>query len=308
MKYSFLFLFFFINLSCRTSPSDIKAIYGEDDRIELFEFFDSKEKTFWKSTALIVNSNEIIKTGQQNVSLVTQNFGEKYNLCSDQPHLEQRVAGRCTGFLISDNHLVTAGHCIKNDAECQNTYFVFDFSVENDYQNDLSLVATKNLRRCSRVVVSEYDPELHRDYAVVELDTPISERIPFELSYIKAPPVDRELIAVGNPLGLPTKVSLNGIAREEATVRSCKLGQKCPSTIVSDKYFSLDIEAFGGSSGSPVIDKTTEKVVGILVRGGADFVTTKHEETECRKLVVCSGDCGGEDVIFLNPIKEILEK
>jgi hypothetical protein len=61
---------------------------------------------------------------------------------------------------------------------------------------------------------------------------------------------------IGNPVGLPTKVAGG------ATVRNNN-----PS-----KYFEANVDAYGGNSGSAVLNARDLKIEGLLVRGNPDFV------------------------------------
>ena len=108
---------------------------------------------------------------------------------------------------------------------------------------------------------------------------------------------------------MPAKISTNGKAREFATVRACEIGKPCPKTIKSSKYFSADIEAFGGNSGSVVIDSVTKKALGVLVRGGADLETVQMQDgSSCKRHVICTDNCGGEDIMYLTPLKNFIEQ
>jgi hypothetical protein len=66
----------------------------------------------------------------------------------------------------------------------------------------------------------------------------------------------QELYMIGHPAGLPAKYA------DDAVVVDLREDRK---------LFSADLDAYGGNSGSPVFDKATGRVVGVLVAGENDF-------------------------------------
>ena len=52
-------------------------------------------------------------------------------------------------------------------------------------------------------------------------------------------------------------------------------------------YFTANVDAFSGNSGSPIINKSTGKVEGILIEGGRDY---QHNYTDACTEVVKKSD------------------
>ena len=83
---------------------------------------------------------------------------------------------------------------------------------------------------------------------------------------------------IGYPWGLPAKVA--GGAKVNDTA--------------AEGYFTANLDAFGGNSGSVVINDRTGKAEGILVRGATDWAW--DPEGNCRVSNVITGEAEGEDV------------
>jgi len=114
------------------------------------------------------------------------------------------------------------------------------------------------------------------DFAVVELDRPVTNRTPLTLRQQGQIDVGQGIFVIGHPAGLPTKVAGG------ASVRSQGNG-----------YFVANLDTYGGNSGSAVFNKSNGQIEGILVRGEMDFIY----KNGCRVSNVCQNDsCRGEDV------------
>jgi hypothetical protein len=185
--------------------------------------------------------------------LTTVKLGDHFNLCQNQRFRDQPMLGFGTGFLVVQNKIVTAGHCMKDffDDVC----VIFDFEGEG-LQNEIRLERKKGdvyFVQKAEVVVD--DPPLGRDFAVVTLDRNVnSDIVPLELceTPIKK---DASVYTIGHPCGLPKKVAWGA-----------RVFDTSPKT-----HFVTNLDAFGGNSGSPVLNDA-HQVCGILVRGKEDFV------------------------------------
>jgi hypothetical protein len=87
------------------------------------------------------------------------------------------------------------------------------------------------------------------DWALVRLDRKVEGREPVTLSKKEITP-GKPVYIIGYPVGLPLKYS------PEASVGK-----------INEAYFSADLNVYNGSSGSPVFDRETHEVIGIVVRG-----------------------------------------
>jgi V8-like Glu-specific endopeptidase len=100
--------------------------------------------------------------------------------------------------------------------------------------------------------------------------------------------VGSEVLVIGHPTGLPTKLA------DGAVIRSLK-----------ETYFIANLDTYGGNSGSAVFDANSGLVEGILVRGEQDYV---RSSSGCLASNVCRNDgCRGEDVTYSRYLKEPLK-
>ena len=114
------------------------------------------------------------------------------------------------------------------------------------------------------------------DYAVVELDRPVTGRSPLMFRTSGQISDNAGLVVIGHPSGIPTKVAGG------ANVRSQDNG-----------FFVANLDTYGGNSGSAVFNSQSGVVEGILVRGERDFVY----QGNCKVSKVCENEsCRGEDV------------
>ncbi len=168
-------------------------------------------------------------------------------------------------MLIDRDLLLTAGHCVKDEEDCSENAFVFDYAYRR--AGELETISASDVYGCRRIVARTFT-DAGPDYAVIQLDRVPTGRTPVEIR--KDPLRDGESLAVlGFTSGLPMKVDL------AATVRAS----------MSD-YFLLDSDTYEGSSGSAVLD-SDNALAGVLVRGGEDYVETAEG---CQVSKVYSGD------------------
>lgn len=246
------------------SFAESKSIYGEDNRKDYFEMSASFKPiadsvvSMWKSASVTAEGSGF--------KLQTMNFGDRLNLCPNERFREQPIGAFCSGALVGEDLIMTAGHCIKTDAQCKDTKFVFGYGVMRQGAEAVTTVPAANVYGCGSIVkrflagepnsANPTGQNLGPDYALVKLDRKVTGR--------RALPVNRGanlkngdgIFVIGHPVGLPVKLA------GYATVRDfSKVG-----------YFVADLDTFGGNSGSPVFNTATKKIEGILVRGDEDFL------------------------------------
>lgn len=250
------------------------VIYGEDDRLDLYQVEDPAHLLLAHATVGLVSSRDLNKNGNA-YALKTKNYGNSYNLCESEPFREQRTGAFCSGFLVAPDIIVTAGHCIRNQPSCESTSFVFDFAIFEDGGATPTSLPEDNVYHCKKVLQSQ----VHgggSDFAVVQIDRAVVNRTPVSVRRTGSITPGTDLTVIGHPAGLPTKVAGG------ASVRSLANG-----------YFVANLDTYGGNSGSAVFNSATGVVEGILVRGELDFVY----KDGCRMSNVCKDDeCRGEDV------------
>ena len=246
------------------SFASIEAIYGEDNRKEVYEsspFFQELAR----STAGMMSSFAMSSKGDV-LEITAPTLKYYASLCSSERFAEQMSASTCSGFLIGPDLLATAGHCV-NEITCSSGRWVFDYKLEEG--RDKILVPRSNVYSCKKIMKDK--DGLLADAAIIQLDRPVTDRQPLIVSRKKAR-VGDELVMIGHPSGLPSKVT------DGATVNKR-----------SFRKFKTNLDAFAGNSGSAVMNAQTGEVVGILVRGKEDYSINGS----CRIATRHSGD-GGE--------------
>lgn len=102
------------------------------------------------------------------------------------------------------------------------------------------------------------------------------------------------MVVIGHPSGLPLKI----------TDRAVSL----PSAFNSRTFFRVNSDTFAGNSGSPVINRKSGVVEGILVRGEQDY--RYIPDRGCSIVNICSKKrkCKGEDATRITIVKELYRK
>lgn len=279
-----------------------KVIYGQDDRIEFSQGTDLQQKLA-RSTAIMVPKENIKyskvprkwwfdKTVVEFDGLMS--FAQKVEdldgipLCEDERFRDQMSPGNCSGFLVADDILVTAGHCIMNDVQCKQNQWVFDYKIDGN--GNYTLKST-DVYSCEKVLAWQNDFISGFDYSIIKLSKKVKGRSPLKIRQ-KGQIADNEPVMVlGYPFGTAGKVATG------ANVLYNK----------DENFFVTNLDTLAGNSGSAVFNAKTGVVEGILVRGEDDF--EYDDERECFKSKRCEGldDCRGEDVIRINRIDELLK-
>jgi len=260
----------FANAAAPTRPQ-ANVIYGEDNRADLYQS-DSHWATLAHSTVALVKASDLKQLPNNDIEFVLDKYSEQYRLCSSERFFEQETLAFCSGSLVGQNLILTAGHCI-NENSCSSTRFVFDFAIFSEGVLPKSTIKNK-IYSCKKIVSHSYTKTL--DYALVELDRNVTDRAPLSISR-NPTKVNENMTVIGHPSGLPTKVSGG------ANVRS----------VLAD-YYTANLDTYGGNSGSAVINKNGQ-VTGVLVRGEQDYVY--DGANKCYKSHVCTDEgCMGEEV------------
>lgn len=264
-----------------TAPNKVKVIYGVDNRVDANASTNASFRELAKSTAAMF-TNKDAKKGlfSDKVKLKGDSLADR-GVCASERFAYQKSGALCSGFLVSPTTLVTAGHCIENMDDCQNNKWVFDYKVDSERQFDVT-VSKDSVYKCKSIIKRALTKT--NDFAYIELDRPVTDRQPLKIRTSGKPAVGDELVVIGHPSGLPTKIA------DGAKVRSLK-----------GDFFVANLDTFGGNSGSAVFNVTTEEVEGILVRGDEDYV--RKPGTNCKMPYKCKDDaCRGEDVTYIGNI------
>ena len=250
-----------------------RSIYGADDRLDYFEAPAPMQRL--ADSVVSLWPSKQVKELNGSVMLATISFGDAMNLCPGEKFREQPIGAFCSGTLVGEDMILTAGHCILDEAQCADTKFVFGYNISKA-GGSAPVTATKpsDVYGCKRIIKRDLDKQgsgiigtglaiigalLNKagpDFAVIQLDRKVTGRRPLELNRGGGVNKGDKVFVIGHPVGLPLKVTGGGQVRDNKP-RS---------------FFLTDLDTFGGNSGSAVFNASTNKIEGILVRGGTDFV------------------------------------
>jgi|GEM_PF-1214133 len=242
--------------------------YEQDDRLDWYEIVDADLATFARNASVaMVPYSDIKYLADGTVTLSAEpTLGDKQDLCADQRFRDQPTSASCSGTLIDDNLVLTAGHCIEDAADCARNAFVFDY-LQTDASTRPALGRDQVYRCAALIVDGASDIPGGLDLAIVQLDRPVTGRAPQTPVRPTAEPGDDPLLRsllqagdglmmIGYPSGIPLKLDPSGIVTN-------------PRTTQGDR-FTAAIDAFHGNSGSGVFDGA-QRLVGVLTSGADDY-------------------------------------
>lgn len=240
------------------------VIYGSDDRQDIYQ-------TPWLAATaasvavavpkLFIAGNPDGTYSMTDVDNLAQSSGSM--VCANERFTAQPSMGVCTGFLVGDRYLVTAGHCllpngiVDNEVHpfCEAFSWYFDYNLKKPNEFPGQKIPAGKMYGCKRVIRAEnfQIPGLGisgNDFALVELDRPVEGNLK-PLPVDRSPPrVGEWVYTIGHPTGLPAKYS----------------GLSQILNLDRPNYFSVNLDTLGGNSGGPVLN-VNNQVTGILVSG-----------------------------------------
>ncbi len=279
-----------------TERSSAKSIYGDDDRLDYYEA-PADMRALADSVVSLWNSRWVRPDGEK-ANLFTVRLGAAESLCPGEKFADQPIGAFCSGTLVGDDIVMTAGHCITDQAKCDATRMIFGFSVPSAGAYPAS-VPLSDVYSCKSIIKRDLDthPGFFAsvfnggpgpDFALVRLDRKVTGRRPLPIHRDAKPSAGDPLFVIGHPVGLPVKVAGNAKVRD-----------------ASPKYFfKADLDTFGGNSGSAVFNARTRQIEGILVRGDTDF---KPSPAGCNVAAVMPQDGGkGEAVTKISVLEKYI--
>lgn len=244
------------------------AIYGPDNRLDIHQI--PSMRTIAKSVAASIPKNFLKQNadGTYSITDVEMAAGSStINLCPNERFANQPTVSNCSGFVVGDRYLITAGHCVlpngivDNDEKnpfCEGFSWYLDFNLKSTDKAITQNIPKDRIYHCKKMIRAENIeisglPEALKfgnDFAVIELDRPLASDIkPLKVSGAPLAKND-QVFTLGHPTGLPAKFS----------------GYSPVMALTTPRYFEVALDSQGGNSGGPVFN-TKKEVVGILVSG-----------------------------------------
>lgn len=279
-----IFVFSQVAHAAKTPASRPWAIFGADDRHEVFEEADRARRSLAGSVVAMISTKLISTNRTGDIQIKANIYGSDYELCPTERFVDQPDAADCSGFLVTEKVIATAGHCVEEKNFCKHNKFVFGYMYDSKSRDPL-IAKQDDVYGCKRVITEMVD-EKGSDYALVELDRPVVGRTPLPIAP-KRPELGDGVFIIGSPVGLPAKIAGG------ASVLSHDSG-----------FYITDLDAFTGNSGAAVFNERNE-VAGVLVRGEDDFT----RKSGCYVAKDCKTNrCDGEDVTDPEVISAALAK
>lgn len=266
-----------------------KAIYGEDDRVDVINCTDPLRCERARSVAAIVERKNLVALGEGQVSIGGSTLEQRLALagkplCKREAFRAQHCAALGSAFLVAPNIIATAHHCV-NERTFAARCLLFDFQTGADGAAPTRFHVDQ-LYAFSRYLTGAFSPD-GADWALIELDRPVVDRSALPLASGGSAVDLLPLYVIGHPSGLPKKIAGNAEIRVNT----------------APTHFVANLDTFGGNSGSPVFNALSHEVEGILVRGDTDFVPLG----DCYASLICPiTGCRGEECARIGPIVEFL--
>lgn len=297
------------------------SYYGDNDLVD-YNQAGQIMKNLSKSTVALFPAKALpFDEGTGVYKLTNVSLKNKYNLSADQPFAGQTVGAYCSGALVGEDLVLTAGHCFKphsHGLDCAKVKLVFDYAVTRAGETPSSFPAD-NVYSCKKIISQKAQDDRDNftckdgtctnspiigdgvDYALVQLDRKVKGRPALAINRTKVAK-DTAVGVIGYPSGMPVKIQEKGAAVRSLTAKG---------------YFVTNLDTFAGNSGSPVFNMKTYKIEGVLVRGGVDFVYDSSgtrvedprdpEDYGPGQANVYPQDGGrGEDVTFITEMQELI--
>ncbi len=286
MKLGKIFLSLAILAGPLTSFSKDKVVYGDDNRLEPYEV-TGRFYELAKSTAAMI-PREALTEGTADGFNIEYSPLSGRNICKEEKFSNQGTAAVCSGFLVAPDVIVTAGHCVTNQSSCTDYYWVFDYALNTEGDRAYNETSKDNVYRCKKIYAQELNNTTLMDFGIVILDRPVINRIPLTLAKNRKIADKTPIVVIGHPTGIPTKIAGGASVRDNS----------------NEVYFNANLDTFGGNSGSAVFNEDTGEVVGILVRGETDYVSSPGKNCQVVNRCTNSG-CRGEDVTRIENVKPL---
>ena len=239
------------------------------------------------SVFAVVDKNSLTKNEDGSYTISNpQKAQDKFKLCSSEPYHQQVSIAIGTAFLIGKRTMTTALH-ILNQVPLKSMAFVSRFKLL-DVRGGSNINFRANEIFFPQKNISEgWLDEL--DIAVVRVSQATDEYQPLSIDFESDKDKGKKIYSLGHPLGLPIKFLTNASIVQN----------------INELYAETTLDTYQGSSGSPVFDSETHKVIGILVGGSYDFDVLGN----CYVSRICQpATCVKEKIALFCQLKNVLKE
>jgi len=269
------------------------SIYGTDDREDVADSGLKMRALSASAVTLFLESSlSSGAAGSYSIPATAGTLGTNRGMAPGERFTNQVQAAYCSGALVGEDLIMTAGHCVTTEAQCRAIKFVFGYRVPGSGKPATTAVWPAEVYGCAGIVGRKLEGEAGTDWAVVRLDRAVTDHKPLAV-HRQDVSNGTPLTVIGYPSGLPEKIADGG-----AVLDASPAG-----------FYRTNLDTFHGNSGSPVFHSQSGKIVGILVRGENDYEeVTLPDGTKCQKTKHCgpSDNCRGEDVTKVSEFAQFI--
>lgn len=241
------------------------AIYGDNTLADYYKVSVPLQRLADSVVAIVRKSSLAYdeNTGRYTPLKVTL-VGESRNFAPGADFYDQRILAFCSGSLVGESLVLTAGHCISNDRNdssyFRDVYVVFGWRQSGAGQYEASFTRDQ-VYEVGRIVVHKLangligDMDRYQDYSLLQLDRAVNGRAPLALDRTGDFLVQgNKVFLAGYPIGMSVKIT----DPDDASIQE-----------IGRNIYSTDLDAFGGNSGGPVFDSYTRRIMGVVVTANA---------------------------------------
>lgn len=266
-----------------TSQKSFALIIGNDDRIDINELSHPTISKISTSVVSFVRKKHL-KKNRDSYEMDATNLHKRLNFCEDERFSNEPLFANCSGAIIGDDLILTAGHCI-NTQNKDEFYVVLDY-IKDPLGNIPSAFSKDQVFEVKDFLYHEFSlTDKVNDLAVLRVKRDLN-RIALEMNLNHEYSHGTPIYMLGHPLGVSQKYTGPNIIRS--------LNRETLS-------FRTELDSFSVNSGSPIFDHYSHEIIGVLSRGtGSNF---EKRGRDCYQWSLGEAGRDFSDVNLLTPIK-----
>ncbi|XXF80152.1 serine protease [Myxococcaceae bacterium GXIMD 01537] len=227
-----------------------KAIVGNDDRTDVYAHPDATLRDLAMHSTPVLWKGVTAVPSAADVSYPTLTMAE--NLCPTERFRNDPIIASCSGVLIDNDLVLTAGHCIDASLGCSYWKWVFNYYRTSD--TTMAPITADDVFTCSQIVLRTQTTDV--DYAIVRLDRPATPRFtPARIAY------GRNAFVPGHPVAM--------IGSSDRTPLKIDAAGQLAWPDTDNPWTSLD--TFPANSGSAVYSREGYTVTGVVFAAIAPY-------------------------------------
>jgi V8-like Glu-specific endopeptidase len=248
-----------------------RPLYTPENRKDLWQIHDDVISQQAASSVALFRSSDFDGTPDGTQRLHARTYKDVMRLCPDEKFADELQGAFCSGLLVRNDTVLTAGHCVNelhNDThipKLADIRFVFGFSVDSTASRGRSEFTQQQFYRAKlpgadhtyltdKSALSGKASNITReDWALIKLEAPVAPQVARPVTNSSRVKITdgADVYALGYPSGIPLKY---------ATAAKVSSNAK-------KFYFLTNLNTFDGNSGSGVFSGQTNNLVGILASG-----------------------------------------